>query len=203
MAHAAGYARSRGRQQAGVGTAGNASSMATATTKDEAARLIFAPNVLHNNVLTTVKFLSSFFAGAVSGVLGLENWAGFGLFVAATLFTAACIYAVNCKGRPKKYIAGGAWELVNPGQDNVFSFVLAWTLFFGACTAPAAPSSLTEPAQASCTVRIPPPSKHHFSSAIHSVRLTRAPQTQDPRCRIVPYFVACLLLYIRIYSIAV
>lgn len=28
-------------------------------------------------------------------------------------------------------MAGGFSELVNPGQDNMFSFVLAWTLFFG------------------------------------------------------------------------
>lgn len=102
-----------------------------ASTKDESVRLIYAPNVVHNSSLNSVKFLSSCFMGAVAGILGLENWQGFALFIVSTLFTAACIYVVNCKGRPAKYIAGGVKELANPGQDNIFSFVLVWTLFFG------------------------------------------------------------------------
>ena len=102
-----------------------------ASTKEEQARLIYPPNVQHNSALYTTKFLSSCFAGAAAGILGLENWRGFALFVASTLFTAACIYIVNCKSRPSKYMSGGVSELVNPGQDNVFSFVLVWTLFYG------------------------------------------------------------------------
>lgn len=107
---------------------------AMAATKDEAAkaRLIYAPNVLHNSSLSNVKFISSCFAGATAGVLGLENWAGFALFVISTFFTAACLYFVNCNGRPKKYVAGGVSELLNPGQDNIFTFVLVWTLLYGA-----------------------------------------------------------------------
>lgn len=102
-----------------------------ASTKDEATRLIFVPNVQHNSALYTVKFLSSCFAGAVAGILGLENWQGFVLFLVSLLLTGACTYVVNCKGRPAKYVPGGVRELVNPGQDNVFSFVLVWTLFYG------------------------------------------------------------------------
>ncbi|KAL5527899.1 hypothetical protein ACEPAG_6700 [Sanghuangporus baumii] len=102
-----------------------------ASTKDESARLIYAPNVVHNSALSSVKFLASCFAGAVAGILGLENWQGFAFFAASILFTTACIYVVNCKGRPAKYIPGGVKELANPGQDNVFSFVLVWTLFYG------------------------------------------------------------------------
>ncbi|OCB87220.1 hypothetical protein A7U60_g5737 [Sanghuangporus baumii] len=102
-----------------------------ASTKDESARLIYAPNVVHNSALGSVKFLASCFAGAVAGILGLENWQGFAFFAASILFTTACIYVVNCKGRTAKYIPGGVKELTNPGQDNVFSFVLVWTLFYG------------------------------------------------------------------------
>lgn len=102
-----------------------------ASTKDEAIRLIYAPNVQHNGALHTIKFLSSCFSGAAAGILGLENWQGFVLFFASLLLSAACMYVVNCKGRPAKYVPGGVRELVNPGQDNVFSFVLVWTLFFG------------------------------------------------------------------------
>ncbi|TDL30061.1 hypothetical protein BD410DRAFT_780586 [Rickenella mellea] len=102
-----------------------------ASTKDDAAQLIYTPNVQHNGVLNSAKFLSSCFAGAVAGVLGLENWLGFGLFVMSILLSSAFMYAINCKGRPAKYITGGVWELVNPGQDNMFTFVLVWTLFYG------------------------------------------------------------------------
>lgn len=105
--------------------------MASALPKGEATRLIYTPNVVHNSALNTTKFLSSCFAGAVAGVLGLENWAGFALFAASTVFSAACLYAINCRGRPSKYAPGGVRDLVNPGQDNVFSFILVWTLFFG------------------------------------------------------------------------
>ncbi|KDQ64064.1 hypothetical protein JAAARDRAFT_187443 [Jaapia argillacea MUCL 33604] len=101
------------------------------TTPDDTAQRIYTPNVLHNNVLTTIKFFSSCFAGAAAGILGLQNWLGFALFIASTLLTAFVIYVVNCKGRPTKFVAGGLWELVNPGQENAFSFVLLWTLFFG------------------------------------------------------------------------
>lgn len=95
---------------------------------------VFLPNVVHNtNVIYNAKFLSSCFVGAVCGILGLENTRGFALFVFSTLLTSAALYAVACKGRPEKYVKGGLIELVNPGQENIFSFILAWTLFYGAC----------------------------------------------------------------------
>ncbi len=105
--------------------------MSTAATPEAAAQLLFPPNVQYNNSrLYTVKFLSSCFAGAVAGVLGLENTLGFALFVFSTLLTSSCLY-LKCKGRPGKFVPGGWWELVNPGQENTFSFVLVWTLFYG------------------------------------------------------------------------
>ncbi|CCM05535.1 uncharacterized protein FIBRA_07761 [Fibroporia radiculosa] len=105
---------------------------ATATTPDEAAQLLFPPNVQYNNNhVSTLKFLSACFAGAAAGILGLENALGFALFVLSTLFTSACLY-VKCKGKPTKYIPGGWWELVRPSQENMFSFILVWTLFYGA-----------------------------------------------------------------------
>ncbi|KAF9236195.1 hypothetical protein BU15DRAFT_50347 [Melanogaster broomeanus] len=103
-----------------------------ATSSDAAAQLVFAPNVLHNQSLTSVKFLSSCFAGAVAGILGLENWLGFALFATSVFSTSFVIYAINCKGNPSKYLPGGLSELVNPGQDNIFTFILVWTLFYGA-----------------------------------------------------------------------
>jgi len=87
--------------------------------------------VLHNSSIHTVKFLSACFSGAVAGVLGLENWRGFALFAGATLLTAAFLFFINCKGRPANYFQAGLWDLASPGQDNIFSFILVWTLFFG------------------------------------------------------------------------
>jgi hypothetical protein len=79
-----------------------------------------------------VKFLSACFAGAAAGILGLTNWTGFALFLLSTLFTAASINTINCRGKHSRYMAGGLTELLNPGgQDNAFTFVLVWTLFYG------------------------------------------------------------------------
>ncbi|KAJ7475754.1 hypothetical protein FB451DRAFT_1397158 [Mycena latifolia] len=101
------------------------------TPAEAAAQLIYVPNVQYNSALTTVKFLAACFAGAVAGILGLQNWAGFALFVASTLLTSLCIQSINCRGHPAKYIPGGWTGLINPGQDNASTFILVWTLFYG------------------------------------------------------------------------
>ncbi|KAF5344347.1 hypothetical protein D9758_013267 [Tetrapyrgos nigripes] len=99
---------------------------------EAAAQLIFAPNAAHSVLhLNTIKFLSSVFSGAVAGILGLENYSGFALFVLSTLFSSFCIWTVNCGARPDKFIPGGWSGMVNPGTDNAFTFVLVWTLFYG------------------------------------------------------------------------
>lgn len=105
--------------------------MATAAA-DAAAQLLYPPNVQFNgSKVYTIKFLSSCFAGAAAGTLGLETWLGFALFILSTLFSSACLY-VKCKGKPARYAPGGVWDMINPGQENMFSFLLAWTLFYGA-----------------------------------------------------------------------
>jgi hypothetical protein len=60
----------------------------------------------------------------------LENFRGFALFVFATLLSSALLWS-RCKGLPKNHLPGGWIELVNPGQENLSSFLLAWTLFYG------------------------------------------------------------------------
>lgn len=104
----------------------------SATEAELAAQLLYPLHITQNtNALYNVKFLSSCFVGAVCGVLGLENFDGFGLFCASLLLSSAVIYGVQCRGHPEKYLQGGWWELVSPGQENVFSFILLWTLFYG------------------------------------------------------------------------
>jgi hypothetical protein len=99
-----------------------------------AQQKLFAPALVHNSALSSVRFASACFAGAAAGILGLTNWTGPLLFLASTLATSACIYAVNCKGRPSAYLQGGWSELAMPGQENVAAFVMVWTLFYGAST---------------------------------------------------------------------
>ncbi|KAJ7773115.1 hypothetical protein B0H16DRAFT_1511270 [Mycena metata] len=101
------------------------------TSAETAAQRIFPANVQFNSSLTNVKFLAACFAGAVAGILGLQNWSGFALFLASTVLTSLCIHTINCGGHPAKYIPGGWTGLVNPGQDNASTFILVWTLFFG------------------------------------------------------------------------
>lgn len=100
--------------------------------EEDAALLVYPPHVQHNaHSLHIIKFLSASFVGAVAGILGLENLYGFALFVLSTLVTSAFIFLIQCRGRPHKYIHGGVWSLINPGQENAMSFVLFWTLFYG------------------------------------------------------------------------
>jgi ER membrane protein complex subunit 6 len=102
------------------------------STPQEAAGLrIYAPNVQANMSLHNIKFYSACFAGATAGILGLENWRGFALFLFSTMFTSLCIYTINCRGSPAKFFPGGFSEMVNPGTENVSTFVLVWTLLFG------------------------------------------------------------------------
>lgn len=113
------------------------------TSAEAAAQFLYQPNVQYNASRTyTIKFLAACFAGAVAGILGLENWLGFALFIFSTALTSACLY-IKCKGRPAKYMPGGLWELVNPGQENMSSFLLVWTLFYGASAPLMHPRSLT------------------------------------------------------------
>lgn len=94
-------------------------------------QLYYPPHVLFNQSrIYSTKFLTSCFAGAAAGILGLENFRGFAVFFFATLLSSALLW-LRCKGSPKKYVPGGLVELVNPGQENLFSFLLVWTLFYG------------------------------------------------------------------------
>ena len=98
---------------------------------DQQQQLYYPPHILVNQSrIYSTKFLTSCFAGAAAGILGLENFRGFAVFLFATLFSSALLWS-RCKGLPKKYLPGGWMELVNPGQENLFSFLLVWTLFYG------------------------------------------------------------------------
>ncbi|KAH9971235.1 hypothetical protein BGW80DRAFT_1460744 [Lactifluus volemus] len=104
----------------------------SAPAQDDQQQRLFGPHVLfNNNSIYNVKFISSCFTGAVAGILGLENSLGFILFILTTLSTSLYLHFFNLKGNPKKYVQGGFIEVINPGQENTFSFILVWTLFYG------------------------------------------------------------------------
>lgn len=119
--------------------------MAMSEADAAAAQLIYPQHALANtNTLASIKFLSSCAAGMVAGVLGLENQYGFALFTLSSLITGFAVYIIHVAERKAtastkatrsstidSFVRGGIWEIVNPGQDNVFSFVLLWTLFYG------------------------------------------------------------------------
>ena len=98
---------------------------------EQQQQLHYPPHVQANQSrIYATKFLTSCFAGAAAGILGLENFRGFAAFLIATLFSSALLW-LRCKGSPKKYVPGGLLELMNPGQENLFSFLLVFTLFYG------------------------------------------------------------------------
>lgn len=108
--------------------------------EDEKAAQIYGPHLQSNlSTLFTVKFLVSIFSGATAGVLGLTNLYGFLLFGASTVFCAALVAIISCRGFPSRYVGdgkgmsvkGALTSLLTPGMDNVWGFILTWTLFYG------------------------------------------------------------------------
>ncbi len=107
---------------------------------DEKAAQIYGPHLQSNlSTLFTIKFLVSIFSGATAGVLGLTNLYGFLLFATSTFFCAVLVAFINCGGFPSRFVGdgkgmsvkGAVTALLTPGMDNVWGFILTWTLFYG------------------------------------------------------------------------
>jgi len=102
---------------------------------DQKASLIYGPHLQTNlSTVFSIKFFISIFAGATAGVLGLTNLAGFLLFALSTLLCACLVVVLKCGGSPAKYVGDGSsgiLHLLSPGMDNIFGFILSWTLFYG------------------------------------------------------------------------
>ncbi|KAJ7931418.1 hypothetical protein B0H13DRAFT_2308576 [Mycena leptocephala] len=86
------------------------------TSAEAAAQRIYAPNVQYNSSLTSVKFLSACFAGAVAGILGLQNWSG----LRFPRLDGPHVALHKRRQLPRA-----------PREENASTFVLVWTLFFG------------------------------------------------------------------------
>jgi ER membrane protein complex subunit 6 len=104
-------------------------------------------------------------AGAIAGVLGLQNLWGFGFFLVSVAFVNVMLIAVNTSYKPEQYfvivpppvlttalerlvpskaeqlrkpqslirraVFLGQWVLFQGAQENILSFMLWWTLWFG------------------------------------------------------------------------
>lgn len=102
---------------------------------DQKAAQIYGPHLQTNlSTIFSIKFFVSIFAGATAGVLGLTNLAGFLLFAISAIISAALVALIKCGGSPAKFVGDGTSGILNllsPGMDNVFGFILSWTLFYG------------------------------------------------------------------------
>ncbi|CAD6885178.1 unnamed protein product [Tilletia controversa] len=79
-------------------------------------------------------------AGASAGVLGLRNLSGFYFFAVTLLLTNLVLLAYNARAQPSKYVPhlgtiatqpGVVGLAVQGGQENLFSYVLWWTFWYG------------------------------------------------------------------------
>ena len=108
---------------------------------DQTPSLIYAPHLQSNlSTIFGIKFLTAVFSGATAGILGLTNIAGFLLFALSSVLSAALVVFLKCGGKPSLYIGdgktlstrGAVMQLLTPGVDNFFGFILTWTLLYGA-----------------------------------------------------------------------
>ncbi|GAA5919598.1 hypothetical protein JCM1841_001070 [Sporobolomyces salmonicolor] len=69
-------------------------------------------------------------AGATAGLLGLTNLVGFAFFFLTALLVGGAFATVNCAGKPARYFVTAREPLVSGLLENLFSYVLFWTLFY-------------------------------------------------------------------------
>ncbi|KAG5995624.1 hypothetical protein E4U43_000175 [Claviceps pusilla] len=99
-------------------------------------------SIIHNTkVLSNLQSLSASLFGVAAGILGLESYNGFLMYIAFSIITSLMIYSFQvapeslAEGRPLfdtgRYFAG-AWDFWTSGIFNGLSgFILTWTLFYG------------------------------------------------------------------------
>ncbi|GAA6022900.1 hypothetical protein JCM11491_006621 [Sporobolomyces phaffii] len=95
------------------------------------AQPVYVPNLQHNNkALYYVKSTTACIAGATAGLLGLTNTLGFLFFFVTALATGIAFAACNCHARPANYFLSARDPVVSGLAENLFSYVLFWTLFY-------------------------------------------------------------------------
>lgn len=94
---------------------------------------IYTDNQQKNNrELFVIRSTLSLFLGGVAGVLGLINLSGLIFFL--VLGPLLPLLLITLKTRSlnyKAYFQGGLSEIIIPTSDNLFSYILAWTMAYG------------------------------------------------------------------------
>ena len=66
-------------------------------------------------------------AGAVAGILGLTNLAGFAFFLLSSVSVGGIYALANCGAKPGRYFVKPTEPLLAGTLSNCFSFILFWT----------------------------------------------------------------------------
>ncbi|KAK2609036.1 hypothetical protein QQS21_002406 [Conoideocrella luteorostrata] len=110
--------------------------------QDYQIRPIVPDSVVHNTkVLSNLQSLTASLFGVAAGILGLESYGGFLVYILFSSITALMFYSLQvapeslAEGRPLfstgRYFTG-ALDLWTSGILNGLSgFILTWTLFYG------------------------------------------------------------------------
>ncbi|GAA5843905.1 hypothetical protein JCM3766R1_005961, partial [Sporobolomyces carnicolor] len=69
-------------------------------------------------------------AGATAGILGLTNTVGFLFFFVTALSTGIAFATFNCQAKPSKFYLTSREPILSGLAENLFSYVLFWTLFY-------------------------------------------------------------------------
>ncbi|GAA5931855.1 hypothetical protein JCM3775_000061 [Rhodotorula graminis] len=92
---------------------------------------VYPPNLVHNNQsLYYVKSTTACLAGALAGILGLTNLAGFALFLATSVSVGGAYSLAQCGANPQRFFVKPSEPLLAGTLGNCFSFILFWTLFY-------------------------------------------------------------------------
>ncbi|KAL6868910.1 hypothetical protein ACO1O0_000233 [Amphichorda felina] len=99
-------------------------------------------SIVHNTkTLSNLYSLTSSLFGVTAGILGLESYSGFLLYLVLSVITTTLVYIIKVapdslsEGRPlfdtERFIKGGLQFWTGGLMSGLSGFVLTWTLFYG------------------------------------------------------------------------
>lgn len=74
------------------------------------------------NQLATLRTVTSLVLGSLCGLLGLQNWSGFAVYLAEVALIAVAVGFGKCRGKPGRYFAAG-WMALGIDQDGFLAFL--------------------------------------------------------------------------------
>ncbi|TQS32599.1 hypothetical protein Golomagni_07081 [Golovinomyces magnicellulatus] len=112
------------------------------TEKELQIRPIVQESIVHNTkTLSNLYSLTSSLFGVTAGILGLESYQGFLLYLVLSVVTTVLVYTVKvapaslAEGRPaldtERFYKGAVQFWTGGLMSGLSGFVLTWTLFYG------------------------------------------------------------------------